>query len=277
MYKLSTMALTNPTIRQPLPENPDYKRFYLYLKQSITYQLALDYIAAGEVRDTNTFYPADFDTVVAVAKDLGDVNSISFETWWRRIRTYFGHHGERDLPRVLVKLPLLQQNPAASIFEAAKGIYPPMTRIGWTSYYVELPASATRAEMVRLVDQIQAEIKANKEGTTAAKYRLNVSKVNDQTLDLGHEFLNLFQNTDLTMWRIGTKIGLSETFGQVLSPDLPKVRNELSDEKRILGIMTNKLKLKAISLAENAARGQFPSTARLPYVPDYRQAKLLPR
>jgi hypothetical protein len=271
------MALTNPTIRQPLPENPDYKRFYLYLKQSITYQLALDYIAAGEVRDTNTFYPADFDTVVAVAKDLGDVNSISFETWWRRIRTYFGHHGERDLPRVLVKLPLLKQNPAASICEAAKGIYPPMTRIGWTSYYVELPASATRAEMVRLVDQIQAEIKANKEGFTAAKYRLNVSKVNDQTLDLGHEFLNLFQNTNLTMWRIGTKIGLSETFGQVLSPDLPKVRNELSDEKRILGIMTNKLKLKAISLAENAARGQFPSTARLPYVPDYRQAKLLPR
>ena len=271
------MPPINTTIRQPLPQNPDYKRFYLYLRQSVSYRKALDYISAGEVKEPNTVYPPDFDAVVEVAKDLGDVNSLSFEIWWRRVRNYFGHHGERDLPRLLVKLPLLQQDPAAGICLAVKGIYPPMTMIGWTSYYVELPASATRAEMVRLVDQIQAEIKANNEATTEAKYRLNVSKVNDQTLDLGHEFLELFQSTDLTMWRIGAKIGLSQTLGQVLNPDMPKARNKLSDEKRILGIMTNKLKLKAISLAENAARGQFPSTARLAYVPEYRQANLLPR
>jgi hypothetical protein len=92
----------------------------------------------------------------------------------------------------------------------------------------------------------------------SADFKLSVSKINRRTLELGHIALDLYQTTDMELWRIGAKIGMSEKYKEELDYTAPKVRNDDSDEKRSMTAMVTRLLKKARNLSENAARGVFP-------------------
>ena len=60
--------------------------FYLlwmeYLAVSPSYELARRYRAGGLSHAEQEQLPADFDTVLAVYDDLGDVQRVTFLDWW---------------------------------------------------------------------------------------------------------------------------------------------------------------------------------------------------
>ena len=97
------------------PKPTDFRRdgvfatklgFYLlwleYLAVSPSYELARKFRAGTLTPEDEGRLPADFDAVLAVYDDLGDVQRISFDDWWRgRGLKHFGFQSERPQVRRL--------------------------------------------------------------------------------------------------------------------------------------------------------------------------------
>jgi hypothetical protein len=252
------------------PSN-DYEYFFYYLRQSPSYKLALLDLDPNESPVSSSVkYPNDFNLVRKTAVAAKDVLKANFEDWWVETGIYmFGERGNKPMPRIILEVGREARDPGALLQQAAQSLYKPNYRNDGELFFVEFPAEATRAEMVRLVDQIQAELKSRPPRYREAKFKLLVNKINSRTLDLGHVALDLYQTTDMELWRIGAHIGLSNQFKEVLDPSSPKVRNEQSDEKRSMTAMVARLLKKAKHLSENAARGIFPSTEAPEYCAEF--------
>jgi hypothetical protein len=211
------------------PASPDYEFFFYYLRQSPSYKLAIAH-STSEVHNSSV-YPGDFDLVRRTARAAKDIAQVSFEDWWLDTGIYmFGERGNKPMPRIILEVGREASDPGAMLQQAAQSLYKPNYRNDGELFFVEFPAEATRAEMVRLVDQIQAELKSRPPRYREAKYKLLINKINRRTLELGHLALDLYQNTDMELWRIGAQIGMSEEYKDVLDPTGPKVRLDLSDD-----------------------------------------------
>lgn len=252
------------------PSN-DYEHFFNYLRQSPSYKLALSDLKPKEAPvPADVWYPKDFNLVRDTAKAAGDIFNTNFEKWWRKQGIFmFGQRGIRPMSRVILVVPRETKNPSAVLEAKARTLYHPEYRNDGELFYAEFPTGASRAEMIRVVDRIQEEIKSLPKLYTEAKFNLQVNKINNRTLELGHQALDLFQNTDMELWRIGAQIGISDSLKDVLDPNAAKIRNEHSDEKRSMTAMVARLLKKAKHLSENAARGVFPSVDKPAYCAEF--------
>ena len=70
------------------------------------------------------------------------------------------------------------------------------------------------------------------------------------------------QHPDIPLWRIGKHAGVSQKYAQT-EITLNKKRLQDADAKIHLSILTSRYLLKAKCVAEQAARGQFPSSSKL--------------
>lgn len=255
--------------------NPDYSRLYQYLRLSRSFRIAQEVLAGKLSKDEVVGQIPDIDQVLKVANDFNKIlRSKSFEDWWQtQGLILYGERGPKPIARVIAELPAEYVGASHTLHKAVLALYPnPRMRTEHANFYVEIPKSLTRAELLRFVNSLHDQIQQEKGIIQPlAKYKLTKSKVNDQTLDLGLEFLRLYMNSGLSMWRIASKIGLSKTLSDQVNPDAKRQPHTSAPITRSLDVMANKLKHKAIALAENAARGVFPSTAPLPFSPpDYR-------
>lgn len=268
------MDLFNNTKGHIAP-NPDFKRFYEYLKISKSFHIAQEVRSGSLSKQAATQLIPDFANLEKVAGDFkGVLTSNSFEEWWQEDGIQlFGNRGLKPAPRIILELPPTFMGVPHMLQKAAFEFYPRhLSHTVHANFYVEIPKSASRAELMRFVNSLHTKVKKDgKRVTNPPKYKLVTSKVNDQTLDLGLKFLKLYTTTDLSMWRIGSKIGISKTLSDQVDPYAKRQPHTSAPVTRTLDVMANKLKHKAIALAENAARGIFPCTTPLPFSPpDYR-------
>ena len=242
------------------PPSAEYEHFFNYLRQSPSYKLALADLDPNEPPvAADVWYPHDFNTVRKTARVAGDIYNISFEQWWENSGILmFGERGSKPMPRIVHEAGREARGPWHGLEAAVECLYKPNWRTDGMTFYVELPEEATRTEMMRLFDEIQARIKSMPPLYRSAKFKLSVNKINRRTLEIGHIALNLYQTTDMELWRIGAKIGMSEKNKEKLDYTAPKVRHDDSDEKRSMTAMVTRLLKKARNLSENAARGVFP-------------------
>ncbi len=242
------------------PESSDYEFFFEYLRLSPSYKLALADLDPKEPPVTaDVWYPKDFNTVRQTARDTGDISNLSFETWWKkRGILMFGQRGAKPRSRVILVIPRETKNPSSVLEAKARSLYSPDYRSDGELFFAEFPNGASRTEMISVVDRIQQEMRTLPKLVNEAKYKLEVNKVNRRTLVLGLKALDLFQNTNLELWRIGAEIGMSETLKDALDPNGPKINKDLYDQKKSMTAMVARLLKKAKNLSENAARGVFP-------------------
>ena len=230
-----------------------YELLHDYLRESPSYQLACRFMSAnGKGRPKNA--PSDWAAVLKLYKDFGDVFRIREDVWWRTTG--------RDLYDIKIKDPCV-----LNLGITEKSLDAPMdehSKLEWDlmnrprSLLIAVPTVLTKKEAI---SQFAAILKAQEFRTDAevvAKYQLSKSKLQRNTLAIGPIALRAYKR-GLPLWKIGYQLKLSAQDVSAIN-----IGEDVSAAKSYLQIMASKLIHKAELIAENAARGRFPSDKSFP-------------
>lgn len=232
---------------------------------SPSYELARQ-MRAGQL-PAGTKLPDDFEDVLSVYDDLGDVRHVSFDDWW--ISTgmeFFGHHG--DKPRVgfvatlSAKRADLAQQVQQKADEYVQGRWVQQGK--QRSAVVAIPLGLTKAQVVKQIAAILDQYPENQKGFVreAPKYQLDGTKHDSKSLFKYIACLWLkAAKPDLTLWQIGAGAKLSTFYSDQKKREKQPDYDQTGD-RIALKILTSRALNRGRMIAENAARGIFPSYAK---------------
>ena len=184
--------------------------------------------------------------------NFGDLFRIEESKWWLSVGRYL--FGVKAKEPELLNLGLTNESLAepSSLEEAFKE---------WEkmdspeSLVLAIPTALSKKEAMTQFAALLKRQKFRTQSTSAAKpkFKLSPSKLRKPTLVLGPWALHLYKK-GVPLWKIGYQLKLSET--SVIDIDSG---TDVSTAKTYLQILASKLIHKAELIAENAARGRFPS------------------
>ena len=262
-----------------------FELMFEFLRLSPSYELARQE-AGGRLSDEDQQrLPSDFDEVRKVYALLGDLQAVLFRTWWlQRGLRVFGNPAAKPRVHEICVLPGGQDF-------AAGDVMPNMDRyleegrrdeglVG--ALVVALPLGVRKADVMSQVSLMldrhaEAGIRADK-----AILSLQGQRLRAKVLFNGIRLLWIrAARPKWELWRLGAKARLSPTYSGVLNPEAP--RKVADDQEMIDREMMSKIASRALAkyeaIAENAARGRFPSDLPVSQAPfDYPQlAKIIQR
>ena len=242
--------------------------FYLlwmeYLAISPSYELARRYRNHALTKDEQQQLPADFDIVLGVYDDLGDVQRTDFRDWWQdKAIQVFGHEGVKPrVQRIDTLTENHNQHTAARVQAFIDGEW--MEQAQPNTALVSIPLGLSKAQITRQLNKIlenydeQSRVCAKPH----AKYPLLGTRQRKDTL---FRYLAVVWMRSAmprqALWRVGARAKVSDTYSPELDPKARVVRGEQIYDREVLSILTSRAYNRGIALAENAARGRFPSYA----------------
>lgn len=222
-----------------------YDYFVDYLSLSPSYQkVRLYHHGKLELSDL----PDDYERLIEVYKDVGDLSVTSSEDWWLKIGMRL--FGLKAPVPVIKQLGVLDENQTN-------------LNISWdkhNSVMLSVPLALTRTEVIKQMRQILSEYEfaSITNEHIATKYTLYKSRLRKDTLGDGLDAL-IFYNKNEPLWVIGYALMLVRSQLFDISEFTELNAYKYSDQKRVLAIATSRLVKRALCIAENAARGIFPS------------------
>lgn len=258
-------------------EPDDFKRDGLYATRIAFYLLWLEYLLvspsyamahrwrAGQFSDDDAKHkPADFDEVLAVYDDLGDVSTIAFIDWWReRALPVFGYEGQRPrLRRIDILLPQRHKRAAHRVQEFVKSDWKQqgLPNAALVSVPLGLPKTKILRQMNRLIEKQKSEWKQL--SPPRAKYPLLGQRLRKDAL---FRYLAVVwmrsEMRDQPLWRVGARAKISNKPGLDLDHMARMPPGKNVDERNVMASLTSRAFRRGIALAENAARGKFPINA----------------
>ena len=225
---------------------PD-KRYDLvcdYLKASPSYRAVRDKLDGGKPEQL----PSDHAVVAKVVRDFGDLRRIREADWWGKVGVRL--YG--------ITAPLPEVRLVGELREDSGALTAEFSGVG--ALVLEIPKALTLPQAIK---QVRKALEPHAFSTAipqkvAAKYVLMKSKLRTETLSLGIKALRLYAN-GMPLWQIGNGLRLipAQAFDEraLAKEDHHKV----SYEKEVLSIAARRLVRTALLVAENAARGRFPS------------------
>ncbi len=228
-----------------------YELLVDYLKESPSYQLARrSKLAKHMVKPKGA--PEDWAKVLEVYDDFGDLFRIEESKWWSSV----GRHlfGVKAKEPVLLNLGLTDKSLAEpSSLEGALTEWREMDSP--ESLVLAIPTSLTKkSAMAQFASLLKKQkFRGQSVSTVKPKYELSSSKLRKPTLVHGPWALHLYKK-GIPLWKIGYQLKLSESSIQDIDSG-----TDVSNAKAYLQILASKLIHKAELIAENAARGRFPS------------------
>jgi len=236
--------------------------WFEFLIFSPSYELARKH-RAGTLTDADRArLPADFTDVLAVYDDLGDIQRIEFDDWWQdRGIQLFGYQGET--PRIGPIDVLVRENPAkleTLIVRADEYIKGRWHRQGeQPAAILAIPLGLSKAQislqldhLLSLYDDDLKEIKSE-----PPKYGLHGRKRDTKSLLRYMKCLLVkAQFPELRLYQIGAIAELSSTYSSRFEEE------EDIEDRHALKILTSRAISRGLMIAENAARGIFPSYTR---------------
>lgn len=245
-----------------------YMMWFEYLALSPSYELARKF-RAGILTDADRArLPADFHTVLAVYDDLGDVQAVSFEQWWLETAIpLFGYQGEK--PHV-ARVSLLKPDtiePAVKLKSSAQGY----VEGAWhkqgqqTTLVLAIPVGLPKAQIAKQVAAFVEKLPEAERQTISRppKYKLMKRKLDSKSLFKYIMCMWLKANAPkVALWRLGVHAKVSSTYSGRLDPMAKLPRHQQADDRNALKILTCRAIHRAHMMAENAARGIFPSYAK---------------
>ncbi len=242
--------------------------WFEYLKISPSYELARRYRTGAWTAADQARRPEDFDSVLAVYDDLGDVRSLLFREWWLKTGIdYFGYQG--TTPRVtsvgsLHHTALDQNDKLVTNFKAyADGPWQEQGKP--TAMVVAIPVGLTKAQIAQQVATLMAEnLEARPgPGSNPPKYILASRKLDSKSL---FKYLMCVwvkaKSPKMSLWRIGVYAKVSLTYSARLDAKAELVAHEQFEDRNALKIVTSRAISRGLLIAENAARGHFPTYAK---------------
>ena len=243
-----------------------FQLMFEFLRLSPSYELARKYRTKGLSQRESASIPADFDQVLKTYDLLGDVSTEFFRYWWlKRGLQVFGNPYKK--PRVHA-IGLLNAGKSVELIEIASPISDFLNNErneeGLTaSVLLSVPLTLKRSELVK---QISILIAANSSVATETdkkpKIKLVSKRLRANVLFKGLRLLWLkAAKPDWELWRLGAKAELSDSYSTVLDPNAPKKSKTLieKDDRIIMSKITSRYLAKYEAIAENAARGLFPT------------------
>lgn len=253
--------------------------FYLfwmeYLAVSPSYELARRY-RQGETIAPESL-PADFDKVLAVYDDLGDVQRAVFVDWWReKGLKHFGFQSERPRIRRLGTLTETKADPAPlhrALDRYVSGKWVEEAR--QPTMLVAIPLGLTKAKLTRQLASLLDKVDASQRQLKPAppKYALYGKRQRVNTLVQYLRVLWMRSSMpDKELWRVGVSARVSPTYSRELAEDATPAVGEATYDRMMLTVMTSRAYQRAVLIAENAARGKFPTYEPCPHAiqPDLR-------
>ena len=240
--------------------------FYLlwmeYLAVSPSYELARRYRAGELTEEEQQRLPVDFDAVLAVYDDLGDVQRISFLGWWSEHGlAVFGYEGAKPRVRRIDTLHSNRHRRAAERVEDF--IAGDWTEQGQpNAVLVSIPVGLTKTQITRQLGKLLARYEDEQRvlPERRAKYPLVGTRQRKDTL-----FRYLFviwvrcAMPRQALWRVGARARVSDTYSRELDAASRIPRGEQVYDRSVLAVLTSRAWSRGLALAENAARGRFPS------------------
>lgn len=244
-----------------------YMLWFEYLAISPSYELAQRYRTGALTEAEQAQLPKDFDRVLEVYDDLGDVQRILFDTWWSETAVhYFGTLGSKPKVQRLATLrPKKKTDVAADRLDQfvssiwrQQGKQPTMI----AAIPLGMPKAQVLKAVAALLDGYPTE---DRTFNIDPKYRLAGKRQNSNALFAYLRTAHLRSAMPKQeLWRVGSRAKISFSYSGAVdhTADL-KRSGDAAHERILLTIMTSRALKRAQLIAENAARGVFPSYAPL--------------
>ena len=261
-----TLALSQRRYARSMGSKWRYMEFFNFLQISPSYRLA-HLVATGKIDRSTAVFPNDFALVETTYSAFGDVSRTYFWEWWFTTAQYEFRESLPPTPRTILKLDLDQHatDEVISSAQAALADYVKVDRMAQGSsatLVIALPLHADRKSMLqnlnKLLDQAYAE---GDRSIAIARWEIIRNKMRKSMIDKARQVLRSRASyPDEPLVRIGERTKVSPKN----AVDSHEKGKGAADAKRLLQILTSRHLNRAYLLAENAARGRFPSLDPLP-------------
>jgi hypothetical protein len=242
-----------------------YEALVDYLKLSPSYKLVCEWARKGsKVIPKNA--PKDWKQLVKTYEDFGDDWRISESRWWdSRGKALFGIKAAKAQTFAIGhsdETALINSKIAAQSQNTWQDMGTPECLV------LAIPTNQTKQMALKQINAIvrAGNFVSTKPKLIKPKYELIRSKLREPTIKLGIMALKMYQFGS-PLWLIGNRLALSPAHHIKLDDEGILDANELNlAEKKIrLQILASKLVAKAELIAENAARGLYPTDATCRY------------
>lgn len=240
-------------------------RWHHALRLSPSYELARR-VRAGDHIDPAKL-PADFATVLAVYDDLGDV-TLDVDIWTDRYA--FRAFGEGRVKPTVVQLGAAVHGDADP-FSSSKLALDEFQRGAWieqgerTTLIAAIPVGMTKTQMLKQVTTLLETLSPSVRDTSpvAPKYHVTATP---HIMSSARKYLRCLEmratNPTLTLWQIGERIKLSSVHDGFLKRKNEPRQEDILNARKALKETTSRAIKRGHMIAENAARGIFPSYAK---------------
>ena len=254
-------AISKSRYERIIDKNWRYKQFFNYLQISPSYRLA-HLIAKGKIDRNTLSLPEDFELVEATYSDFGNVWRTIFWDWWVKTAQYQFNLSIPPAPTMLMSLNRGQNFNGTVIARTQRALenclsIDRMAQGNPATAVLSIPIHSDRDSILKEVSSILDRLyKHASETKTFANYTLESNKIRKATTDHARDVVlaHAARPKD-PLFVIGNLTKVSPT--NVTDPRVK--RSEVSDARRLMEIMTSRHIHRAHVLAENAARGKFPS------------------
>lgn len=212
----------------------------------------------------------EFQSVLATYDEIGDISTLTFDAWWQARGIYI-YGSPFNKPKVAQIARIEKDEAFEPMFNKAYEHYLSKTRVAEgspISLVLGIPLGMPKAELLRqiskLIDTAKVPLlsKSKRAGKALAAKRLRSEPLFIQLRIL----MAKAQYPDMQLWKVGLWAKVSAKHAKTLDLKESKKKFEDADSKEHLAILTSRAFKKAKQVAENAARGSFPSSkpVRLP-------------
>jgi hypothetical protein len=248
-----------------------YPAFFDWLQLSPSYRLA-HLIAQQEVNRAEVALPKDFSVVERTYAAFGDVYRTYFGEWWFKRAQYEFGVSAAPKPAALLSLPYRQVETPDSIPSALAALARYLKSQRHTeglpsTIVIAIPVSGNRHRILNEVSAlIERELPPASQAVCQPAFTLANNRVRERTLlNAGKVLRAQIAAPSARLFQVGNGTRLFKQYWT--DPARPRSEGQ-SEKRRLMEIEVSRHLLRAYWLAENAARGRFPSIAPLPDDPN---------
>jgi hypothetical protein len=252
---------------EPISNNPDVLLWFEFLAISPSYELARRYRTGQWTDEDEARKPEDFEQVLAVYDDLGDVQNVLYSHWWYKTgRRYFAAP-EATLGVTDVGLIQLDERSVETVAERLRAYHATTWPEGGGQDVLvfavptETPSKVIGWQIESAIEQLQR--KRIDENPAKPKYSPISKRMHMRKL-MRYLAIIYFRSLhpEATLWKIGAQVKLSSVYHEKrLDPVFTVPNKENVSDRIALASLTSRAQKRAWYIAENAARGVFPSYA----------------
>jgi hypothetical protein len=206
----------------------------------------------------------EFQSVLATYDEIGDIATMTFDDWWQVRGIYiYGTPFSKPLVKQITRIE--RDEDFEPLFYKPYEKYLTQIRAAEgnpTSLILGLPLGMPKADLLRQISKLIDNAKvplANK--SARASKALAAKRLRSEPLFIQLRILMAkAQYPDMQLWKVGLWAKVSAKHAKTLDLKESKKKFEDADSKEHLAILTSRAFKNAKQVAENAARGSFPSS-----------------